>query len=57
LGFLIKGRSLSVVKVKSNHKTKFEHWSDEGVDFPKIEKDDKLIVKYKNAEIIKGVFR
>lgn len=56
LEFLINGKVLSHVKVKSNKEAEFEHWSDEGVDFPKIHEGDELVIKYQGIDVLKGTF-
>jgi hypothetical protein len=56
LEFLINGKTLAMVKVKSNQKAEFDYWSDEEVDFPIIKKGYELVIKYQGADILKGTF-
>ena len=54
---LLNGALLATVPVKRNREAEFDHWSDEAVDFPKVEAGDELVVRYHGASVMKGVFR
>ncbi len=57
LEFYINGTLLAIVKVKRNKEAEFDHWSNEGVNFPAIEDSDELTIKYQSSEVLKGTFR
>ena len=46
-----------VFKVKNNNEAEFDHWSDEGITFPKITENDLLVVRYQNTDVLKGTFK
>lgn len=56
LEFHINGKLLAIVKVKRDREAEFDHWSDEGVDFPVIKGGEELVVKYQNIDVLKGIF-
>ena len=56
LELFLNGSSLATITVKRDKEAEFEHWSDE-MDFPVIKEGDELVIKYQNAEVIKGTFR
>jgi len=55
--FHINGKLLAKVNVKGNREAEFDHYSDEGVYFPKINEGDTLVVKYQNVDVMKGTFK
>lgn len=57
LEFQLNGKMLAVAKVKRNKKAKFDHWSDEGVNFPKIKVGDELVIRYQDVDVLKGRFQ
>ena len=56
LDFYINRKLLSRVEVKHDLEAEFEHWTDEGVDFPQINAGDKLDIVYQNRVVLSGVF-
>jgi hypothetical protein len=52
----LNGACLAQVKVKPNLEVEFDHWSDEDVDFPRVEKGDELVVRYEDLDVLKGTF-
>jgi len=56
LVFEINGKLLANVKVERDKEAEFEHWSDEGVDFPVIKEGDELVIRYQNTDVLKGTF-
>lgn len=56
LKFYINGKLLSDVKVDNELEAKFEHWSDEDVDFPQIIEGDILDIIFKGAHVMQGIF-
>ena len=57
LDFYINRKLLSRVEVKRDLEAEFEHWSDEGVDFPHINPGDQLDIAYQNTLVLSGVFQ
>lgn len=57
LDFMINGKKLATVLVEQDKEAEFEHWSDGNVSFPVIKEGDELIIKYQNADALKGTFR
>ena len=57
LEFQLNGKTLAKVKVERDKEAEFDHWSDEGVDFPVIKEGDKLVIKYQNVDVLKGTFK
>jgi len=56
LVFEINGVKLADVKVKRNKEAEFNHWANDGVDFPEVDDGDSLVILYKDVEVIKGTF-
>jgi len=59
LEFYINGELLAKVPVRKDGRdmeAEFEHYSDEGVDFPHIVEGDELVIRYESADVIKGRF-
>jgi len=52
----LNGVKLADVIVKRDKEAEFDHWSDEGIKFPKVNVGDDLVIKYKNTAVIKGIF-
>jgi len=57
LEFQLNGETLANVRVERDKEAEFDHWSDEGVDFPAVREGDELIVKYQNVNVLKGIFQ
>ncbi len=57
LDFYIDGNRLAQVAVKRNKEAEFDHWGDEGVEFPKIAGGEELVIRYKGAAVLKGTFQ
>jgi hypothetical protein len=55
--FHINGLMLVKVKVSRGKEAEFDHWGDEGVDFPIIKGGEVLDVKYLGETVLKGVFQ
>jgi len=56
LKFHINGKLLAIVKVEQDREAEFDHWSDDGVNFPVIKGGEELVVKYQNIDVLKGTF-
>ncbi len=56
LEFRLNNIVLANVKVKRDREAEFEHWSDDGVDFPAIKEGDLLEVYYQGTLVMKGTF-
>ena len=56
LEFLINGEHLADVEVNRSRQAEFDHWSDEGVDFPVVMAGDVLLIRYNGADVVRGVF-
>lgn len=56
LEFQLNGTTLAKVRVKRNKEAEFDHWSDEGVDFPVIKQGDMLVIKYQGVDVLRGIF-
>lgn len=56
LEFRLNGELLAVVRVERDHEAEFDHWSDEGVDFPRIHEGDELVIRYRGADVLQGTF-
>jgi hypothetical protein len=56
LDFLLNGNLLAKVEVERDKEAEFDHWSDEGVDFPVVQVGDELVIRYQNIDVLKGVF-
>jgi len=57
LEFQINGKHLANVLVEKDKEAEFEHYSDEGVSFPKIKAGDEVTIKYQGKNIIQGEFQ
>jgi len=57
LEVLINGAHLANISVKKDKEAEFEHWSDEGVYFPKIVDGDSITIKYTGKDIFKGTYK
>ena len=47
---------LAKIKVEKDREAEFDHWSDEGVAFPKIVGGEELKIRYQGADVLQGVF-
>ena len=59
LELYINGALLAKVPVKkdgSGAEAEFEHYSDEGVDFPTIVEGDEIVIRYEGIDVITGRF-
>jgi|GEM_PF-3401330 len=59
LEFYINGKLLAKVPVKKDGRdceAEFEHYSDEGVDFPHIKEGDEVVIRYDSVDVMKGRF-
>lgn len=59
LEFYINGELLAKVPVKKDGRgaeAEFEHYSDEGVDFPHIAEGDEVLIRYGSVDVIQGQF-
>lgn len=57
LEFFLNGKLLADVKVKKNREAEFDHWSDEGVEFPVVNSGDEVVIKYRKSDVLRGTFR
>lgn len=53
----LNGKTFAKFVVKRNNEAEFDYWSGEGVKFPKINEGDELVIRYKNVDVLKGVFQ
>ena len=56
LDVYINRKLLSRIEVERDREAEFEHWSNEGVEFPQIQAGDKIDFVYQNQAVISGVF-
>ena len=56
LALELNNKSFATVNVRKKGDIKFDHWSDEGIDFPKIRAGDKLEIIYQGTPIFAGTF-
>ena len=54
LEFLINGKRLAIVAVERDKEAEFDHWSDDGVDFPVIKEGDALLIRYQDVDVVRG---
>ena len=57
LAFELNGETLALVTVNRKQEAEFDHWSDEGIDFPVVKEGDVLVIKYQGVDVFKGAFR
>ena len=57
LDFQLNGKTFAKVIIEPDLEAEFDHWSDDGIDFPVIKEGDELVIKYQNVDVLKGRFR
>ena len=57
LEFMLNGELLATVPVERDREAEFDHWSDEGVDFPAIVEGDELVIRYQGVDVLRGTFQ
>ena len=57
LEILINDAVLAQATVNGRRKAQFDHWSDEGVEFPVVEAGDALRIRHRGADVATGTFR
>lgn len=53
----LNAQTLATVPVKRNREAEFDHWSDDGTEFPVIKTGDQLVVRYQGHRVLEGTFR
>lgn len=57
LEFRLNGEAFADVRVERDREAEFDHWGDEGVDFPVVKEGDELVIRYKDVDVLRGTFR
>lgn len=52
----LNGVTFAEMVVKFSSEAEFEHWSDEGIEFPRVKQGDVLVIKYQGMDVLKGTF-